>query len=98
MRTNGRIRVHTELYMRTDWIGVRIVRTVSGKWIILRKRRPRIVLCHQPTLFVSTLKDSFVLDVEDDYWILNNLSDPIASIGDYKNQTRLSQRLREDQK
>ena len=28
-------------------------------------------LCDRLTLFVSTLKDSFVLDAEDDYWILH---------------------------
>ena len=37
------------------------------------------------TRFGGRLKDRFVLDVEDDYWILHNLSDPIASIGGYKN-------------
>ena len=81
---------------RTDWIEVRIVRTVSGKWMILRKRRPRFVFCHRLTIFDSTLKDSFVLDVEDNYWILHDLSDPIASISDHKNQTIQSRRLCED--
>ena len=55
---------------------MRIIHALSGKGMILRKRIPRIVLCHRITIFVSTLKDSFVLDVEDDYWILhvrNNL-------------------------
>ena len=37
------------------------------------------------TRFGGRLKDRFVLDVEEDYWILHNLSDPIASIGGYKN-------------
>ena len=55
-------------------------------------------MCDQINLFGSTLKISFVLGVEDDYWILHGLSEPIASIGGYKNQTRKSQRLLEDQK
>ena len=55
-------------------------------------------LCDQLTLFGGTLKDSFVLEVEDNYWVLHGLSDPIVSIGDYKNHTRQSQRLREDWK
>ena len=44
-RTNKCIRaqVQTELYTRTDWIEVRIIRAVNGKWMILRKRRPRFV-------------------------------------------------------
>ena len=55
-------------------------------------------MCHRLNLFGSTLKDGFVLDVEVNYWILHGLSDPITSIGDYKNQTRQSRRLHEDWK
>ena len=55
-------------------------------------------LCDGITLFGSTLKDSFVLAVEYNYWDLHSLSDPIASIGGYKNQTRRSWRLCEHRK
>ena len=55
-------------------------------------------LCDWLTLFGSTLKDSFVLNIEEYYWILYGLSEPLPSIGGYKNQTRQSRRLCEDQK
>ena len=48
---------------------------------------------------IDTVKahNSFVyFNVEDDYWILHGLSEPIVSIGDYNNQKRRSRRLRED--
>ena len=66
MRKNKLIHIRTELYTHTDLIEVHIVRAVSGKWMIFRKRRARIFLFHWLTLFGGTLKNSFVLDVEDD--------------------------------
>ena len=72
-RTNKRKRIWIEFYMRTDWIEVPIVRAVSGKWMILRKKIPRVVLCHRLTIFGSTLNDSFFFNVEEDYWILHIL-------------------------
>ena len=44
-------------------------RAVSGKLVILRKKRPRVVLVQLAHSFSSTSKDHFVLDVEDDYWM-----------------------------
>ena len=55
-----------------------------------------LLVCDRLTIFGSMLKDSFVLDVKDDYWILHGLSDPIVSISDYKNQKRRSRRLCKD--
>ena len=66
--------------------------------MILRKRISRFFLCDRLTLFGGKLKDSFVLAVEDKYCILHGLSDPLASIVRYKNQTIRSRRLREDWK
>ena len=40
----GEWHAHERTYTRKNKIEVRIVRAVSGKWMILRKRRPRIVL------------------------------------------------------
>ena len=48
------------------------------------------------TFFGSTLKDSFVLSVKENYLDLHDLLDPIASIGGYKNQKRRLRRLRHD--
>ena len=62
------------------------------------EEKTKIFLCVQLTIFGSTLKNSFVLAVEDNYWILHGLSDPMASIGGYKNQTRRSRRLLDDRK
>ena len=55
------------MYTCMNKIEVRIVRAVSVKLMILRKRTPRIFLCDRRTLFGITLKYGFVLDVEDDY-------------------------------
>ena len=50
------------------------------------EEKTKVCLCDTGSLFFgSTLKDSFVLDVKDNYWILHGLSDPVVSIGDYKN-------------
>ena len=64
--------------------------------MILRKRIPRTFFFNRLALFNSTLKDSFVLAVKDRYRVSYSLSDPISSIGGYKNQKRRSRRLCED--
>ena len=62
-------------------IEVSIVRTVISKWMILWKIRTKIFLCDWLTIFGGPLKDSFVLDVEDDYWILH-VNKPVELVTD----------------
>ena len=55
------------MYTRTNKIELPFVRDVSGKRMILWKRRLKIVLCDRITIFGSTLKYIFILDVEDNH-------------------------------